>query len=97
MGLADRPVARRLNAGGGAGRHFQGKLDTIGTVRQFLGVRYAQPVTFNLRWKPPQPVDALGRHAGTRHNSATIVRRGFTPYGKRDADRVLPVSSTSIP
>jgi para-nitrobenzyl esterase len=35
---------------------FQGKLDTTGTVRQFLGVRYAQPVTFNLRWKPPQPV-----------------------------------------
>ncbi len=35
---------------------FQGKLDTTGTVRQFLGVRYAQPVTLNLRWKPPQPV-----------------------------------------
>ena len=35
---------------------FQGKLDATGTVRQFLGVRYAQPVTLNLRWKPPQPV-----------------------------------------
>jgi para-nitrobenzyl esterase len=35
---------------------FQGKLDTTGTVRQFLGVRYAAPVTFNQRWKPPQPV-----------------------------------------
>jgi len=35
---------------------FQGKLDPTGTVREFLGVRYAQPVTLNLRWKPPQPV-----------------------------------------
>ena len=35
---------------------FQGKLDTTGTVRQFLGIRYAQPVTANLRWKPPQPL-----------------------------------------
>ena len=35
---------------------FRGKLGTTGTVRQFLGVRYAAPVTFNQRWKPPQPV-----------------------------------------
>jgi para-nitrobenzyl esterase len=35
---------------------FQGKLDTTGTIRQFLGVRYAEPVTLNRRWKPPQPV-----------------------------------------
>ncbi|MBR0801868.1 carboxylesterase family protein [Bradyrhizobium jicamae] len=35
---------------------FQGKLDTTSTVRQFLGIRYAQPVTSNLRWRPPQPV-----------------------------------------
>jgi para-nitrobenzyl esterase len=35
---------------------FQGKLDTTGAVRQFLGVRYAEPVTLNQRWKPPQPV-----------------------------------------
>src|ERR1700687_5363207 len=35
---------------------FQGKLDATGTVRQFLGVRYTQPATLNLRWKPPQPV-----------------------------------------
>jgi para-nitrobenzyl esterase len=35
---------------------FQGKLDTTGTVRQFLGIRYAEPVTLNRRWKPPQPV-----------------------------------------
>src|SRR5450755_2847867 len=35
---------------------FQGKLDTTGTVRQFLGIRYAEPVTLNQRWKPPQPV-----------------------------------------
>jgi len=35
---------------------FQGKLDTTGAVREFLGLRYAQPVTGNLRWRAPQPV-----------------------------------------
>ena len=35
---------------------FQGKLDTTGTVREFLGVRYAEPVTGSQRWKPPVPV-----------------------------------------
>jgi para-nitrobenzyl esterase len=35
---------------------FEGKLDTTGTVREFLGVRYAQPVTGEQRWKPPVPV-----------------------------------------
>jgi para-nitrobenzyl esterase len=35
---------------------FEGKLDTTGTVREFLGVRYAQPVTGNQRFKPPLPV-----------------------------------------
>ena len=35
---------------------FQGKFDTTGAVREFLGIRYAQPVTGNQRWKPPLPV-----------------------------------------
>ncbi len=35
---------------------FQGKFDTTGAMREFLGVRYAQPVTGNLRWRAPQPV-----------------------------------------
>src|ERR1700740_1906846 len=30
---------------------FQGKIDATGTMREFLGVRYAQPVTGSLRWK----------------------------------------------
>jgi para-nitrobenzyl esterase len=35
---------------------FQGKVDATGAMQEFLGIRYAQPVTGNLRWKPPQPV-----------------------------------------
>jgi len=35
---------------------FEGKFDTTGAMREFLGIRYAQPVTGNLRWKAPQPV-----------------------------------------
>jgi para-nitrobenzyl esterase len=35
---------------------FEGKFDTTGAMREFLGIRYAQAVTGNLRWKPPQPV-----------------------------------------
>jgi para-nitrobenzyl esterase len=35
---------------------FQGKVDTSGAVREFLGIRYAEPVTGNRRWKSPQPI-----------------------------------------
>jgi para-nitrobenzyl esterase len=35
---------------------FQGKPDTTGTMREFLGIRYAQPVIGQLRWKAPQPL-----------------------------------------
>lgn len=35
---------------------FQGKTDTTGAMLEFLGLRYAQPVTGSLRWKAPQPV-----------------------------------------
>jgi len=35
---------------------FEGKFDTTGAMREFLGIRYAQPAIGDLRWKPPQPV-----------------------------------------
>ncbi len=35
---------------------FQGKLDPAVSVREFLGLRYAQPPTGEQRWKSPQPV-----------------------------------------
>jgi para-nitrobenzyl esterase len=35
---------------------FRGKFDVTGTMREFLGMRYAQPATGSLRWRPPQPV-----------------------------------------
>src|SRR3954451_7903230 len=31
---------------------FHGKIVSSGTMRQFLGLRYAQPVTGSLRWMP---------------------------------------------
>lgn len=59
---------------------FQGKLDTTGTAREFLGVRYAQPVTLNLRWKPPQPVtpSAVTQDATQFGNHCP---QGPTPFG----------------
>jgi para-nitrobenzyl esterase len=59
---------------------FQGKLDTTGTVRQFLGVRYAQPVTLNLRWKPPQLVTpSLVTQDATQFGNH--CPQGFSPFG----------------
>jgi para-nitrobenzyl esterase len=59
---------------------FQGKLDATGTVRQFIGVRYAQPVTLNLRWKPPQPVaPSVATQDATRFGNH--CPQGFTPFG----------------
>jgi len=59
---------------------FQGKLDTTSTVRQFLGIRYAQPVTSNLRWRPPQPVtpSAVTQDATQFGNHCP---QNFTPFG----------------
>jgi para-nitrobenzyl esterase len=59
---------------------FQGKLDTTGAVRQFLGVRYVQPVTGNQRWKPPQPVtpSAVTQDATQFGNHCP---QPFTPFG----------------
>lgn len=59
---------------------FQGKLNATGTVREFLGVRYAQPVTLNLRWKPPQPVTpSLVTQDATHFGNH--CPQGPTPFG----------------
>lgn len=59
---------------------FQGKLDTTGSVRQFLGIRYAQPVTANLRWKPPQPLTpSLATQDATQFGNH--CPQVFTPFG----------------
>ncbi len=39
---------------------FEGKFDTTGAMREFLGIRYAQAVSGNLRFRPPQPVTPSG-------------------------------------
>jgi para-nitrobenzyl esterase len=59
---------------------YQGMLDTTSTVRQFLGIRYAQPVTSNLRWRPPQPVtpSAATQDATQFGNHCPQT---FTPFG----------------
>jgi para-nitrobenzyl esterase len=59
---------------------FQGKFDTTGAVREFLGVRYAQPVTGNLRWKASQPVtpSVMTQDATQFGNHCPQT---FTPYG----------------
>ena len=76
---ADRSLAASTLVAAPDGK-FQGKLDTTGTVRQFLGVRYAQPVILNLRWKPPQPVapSAVTQDATQFGNHCP---QGPTPFG----------------
>jgi para-nitrobenzyl esterase len=59
---------------------FQGKPDTTGTIREFLGIRYAQPVTGNLRWKAPQPVKpAIVTQDATQFGNH--CPQAATPYG----------------
>jgi para-nitrobenzyl esterase len=59
---------------------FQGKLDTTGARREFLGVRYAQPVTASLRWKAPQPVTpAVATQDATQFGNH--CPQPFSPYG----------------
>lgn len=59
---------------------FQGKIDTTGAMREFLGVRYAQPVTGSLRWKAPQPLtpSAVTQDATQLGNHCP---QPFTPFG----------------
>jgi para-nitrobenzyl esterase len=63
---------------------FQGKLDTTGAVREFLGVRYAQPVTLNLRWKPPQPV------------TPSIVTQDATQFGNHCPQTPTPFGNATL-
>ncbi len=59
---------------------FQGKLDVTGTIRQFLGIRYAQPVTLNQRWKPPQPVTpSFATQDATQFGNH--CPQAFSPFG----------------
>jgi para-nitrobenzyl esterase len=59
---------------------FQGKIDTTGAMLEFLGVRYAQPVTASLRWKAPQQVapSIMTQDATQPGNHCP---QAFSPYG----------------
>lgn len=59
---------------------FQGKIDSTGTMRQFLGLRYAQPVTGNLRWKAPQPVTPSAVTQDATH-FGNHCPQPFSPFG----------------
>ncbi|MGJ4943667.1 carboxylesterase/lipase family protein [Bradyrhizobium sp. HKCCYLS1011] len=59
---------------------FQGRIDTAGTMREFLGVRYAQPVTGSLRWKAPQPVTP-SRVTQDAMQFGNHCPQTFSPYG----------------
>jgi para-nitrobenzyl esterase len=59
---------------------FQGKIDATGTMREFLGVRYAQPVTGSLRWKAPQPLmPSIATQDATQFGNH--CPQTFSPYG----------------
>lgn len=59
---------------------FQGKIDSTGTMREFLGMRYAQPVNGSNRWKAPQPTtpSAVTQDATQLGNHCP---QPFTPFG----------------
>jgi para-nitrobenzyl esterase len=63
---------------------FEGKFDTTGAMREFLGIRYAQPVTGNLRFAAPQPVTSS-------HVTQDATQFGnhcpqpFSPFGNASA------------
>ena len=59
---------------------FRGMIDATGTVREFLGVRYAQPVTGDLRWKPPQPVTRAFATQDATH-VGNHCPQAFSPFG----------------
>jgi para-nitrobenzyl esterase len=63
---------------------FQGKLDTTSTVRQFLGIRYAQPATSSLRWKPPQPV------------TPSVATQDATKFGNHCPQPPTPFGNTTL-
>ena len=63
---------------------FEGKFDTTGAMREFLGIRYAQPPIGNLRWKPPQPVTpSFATQNATQFGSH--CPQVFSPFGNASA------------
>jgi para-nitrobenzyl esterase len=70
-------VSTLVTAPGGT---FQGKIDPTGTMREFLGLRYAQPVTGTLRWKAPQQV-APSPVTQDATQFGNHCPQTFSPYG----------------
>jgi hypothetical protein len=63
---------------------FQGKLDTTGTMREFLGMRYAQPAAGNLRWKAPQPV------------TPSVITQDATQFGNHCPQTFSPFGNATL-
>ena len=59
---------------------FQGKLDPTLTVREFLGLRYAQPPTGEQRWKSPQPVAPASGTQDATHHANHCPQLGFPTF-----------------
>jgi para-nitrobenzyl esterase len=59
---------------------FQGKLDPTLTVREFLGLRYAQPPTGEQRWKSPQPVAPTSGTQDATHHANHCPQLGFPTF-----------------
>jgi len=62
---------------------FEGKFDTTGAMREFLGIRYAQPVTGNQRWKPPLPV------------TSQVATQNATQFGNHCPQAASPFGNAS--
>jgi para-nitrobenzyl esterase len=63
---------------------FEGKFDTTGAMREFLGIRYAEPVTGNLRWKPPQPL------------TPSIATQNATQFGNHCPQSASPFGNGTV-
>lgn len=62
---------------------FEGKLDSTGNIKEFLGIRYAQPVTGSRRWKAPQPV------------KPSFIPQNVTQFGNHCPQPVSPFGNQS--
>jgi para-nitrobenzyl esterase len=59
---------------------FQGKLDPTVGVREFLGLRYAQPPTGEQRWKSPRPVVPASGTQDATHHANHCPQLGFPTF-----------------
>jgi hypothetical protein len=59
----------------------------VGSVDEFLGVRYATPPVGDLRWRPPQPVTP-GHSNWMLLSSVTTARRVRAPGGHHPRRRI---------